>query len=108
MNRKQKQVIVAGIILGVLVGLLPPWRFVVHSPAGMLGARNLGRSFSAPNYLDYYGHVEGDEFYRTQPAWIETSIDTQTLVVEWVTLLIVIGGVFLLLKSPPAKRENDT
>jgi hypothetical protein len=108
MNKKQKTVLVLGIVLIAIAGLCPPWRFVLHGPYGISGSRSAGHSISAPSYTDHYQHVQGDDFYNSRPAWIETEIDVQSLAVEWATLTIIVITLLLVFKSSPygIKQEN--
>lgn len=123
MNRKQKLLLLCGIGLAVIAGLYPPWRFVLHGPDGMSGARSVGHSFSAPRYADYYyasplqevacsGYNQptsdgkryqrnADGFYGVNSKLIEAKVDFQILAVEWVTLVLVVVGLLCVLKSPP-------
>ena len=125
MNRKQKWVLICGLVLIVLAGLYPPWQFVLHGPQGISGSRSAGHSFSEPSYATYYHSMQrpipcgefsrpwsdgkcyesyaDDKFYESNPSWIEAKVDFQILVVEWVTLTLVVCGLLWLWRPSPQK-----
>jgi hypothetical protein len=100
MNRKQKRVLICGLVLVVLAGLYPPWRFVLHGPYGTSASRDVGHWVSAPSYPDYYQRFPNDDFYNSRPTWVEAKIDIQALAIDWTILTISTLALLLLLRYP--------
>jgi hypothetical protein len=79
MNKKQKIVLMIGIIVFLLIGIFPPW-VLISSPensARLEGAIGYSFIIFSPNH-----------------GWCR--IDISRLMVEWITMVVVMGGLILL------------
>jgi len=105
-NAKQKWVLEAGIVVAVLIGLYPPWQFVVHWRTSEVPRQGpYGLLFDSPQPPTKTGPFGGVEDAVT--GWpitsVETRLDTQRLAVEWITLIFVVSGLLLLFRSPSGR-----
>ena len=80
MNRNQKIVVIIGLVIIVLMGLFPPWK------------------------LSYQGLsvAKGYSFFAISPAY-NTNVDSSRLLVQWLGVCIVVGGIVLILKKKDEK-----
>jgi hypothetical protein len=83
MNKKQKNVVLVGILIIVLMGLVPPWNFRIGG-----GERYIERPapygfiFSPPSYSGYVARVE-----------------IRRLLVQWVVVVFACYGFVLIFKD---------
>lgn len=105
MNAKQKWVLEAGIAVAVLVGLYPPWRFVVHRGPWEL-PRQLPRQ--GPYGLLFVPPHPPTQTEQDRAASEEARLDTQRLAAEWITLIFVVSGLLLLFRSPSGTPSAST
>lgn len=80
MNAKQRGILIAGVILVLLIGLFPPWTYVLGMPLGV-------------HFIFAPPQTEGI-----------IQIDAYRLKIEYITLALVIGGLFFIAR--PLKREE--
>lgn len=81
MNNKQKIAIVIGLILVVLMGLFPPWKTTMLGIEVSLGYHLI---FAPMGVKEQLG---------------PSNVDALRLLVQWIGVCIVIGGVVLILKD---------
>jgi hypothetical protein len=91
MNTKQKRLLQVGIVVGVLMGFVPPWTTTL-------------------NYENLHIERPGDYSLIFDPPSVAVQsgvkIDFGRLVVQWVALAIAIGGGLFFFQEP-AKIENE-
>lgn len=94
MNRKQKNILLAGIGLTVLAGLFPPWRFVLDT-AQFRDSRPAGHAWSAPDFVK----TSENKMLNNYPHLVQTRIDLEALAVEWIMIVLVVCGLLLIFKE---------
>jgi hypothetical protein len=109
-NAKQKWVLEAGVVIAVLIGLYPPWQFVVHrGPWEVPRQGPYGFLFGPPHAT---AKTENGLVVDAVTGWPmsseETRLDTQRLAVEWITLIFVVSGLLLLFRSPSGTPPAST
>jgi hypothetical protein len=76
MNRNQKIVVVIGLVIIVLTGLFPPWKATIQGTTILRGYFVI---FKPPDPLSY--------------------VNSSRLLVQWIGVCIVVGGLVLILKD---------
>jgi len=79
MNRNQKIVVIIGLVIIVFMGLFPPWKFIFSGTPMAMGYKFL---FSPPGVAN---------------------VDSFRLLVQWLGVCIVVGGLVLILKDKDEK-----
>lgn len=108
MNRSQKIVLKFSLGLALLIGLFPPWTFIVElgpihrsQHAGyyfLFGSPNVSKYRTSPNTLISV-ELQKD---------VQVRLDFARLAAEWLTLLIASGLLLVLLKGKdPAKGDGS-
>ena len=87
MNNKQALVLIAGLVLGLLLGLFPP-RVMREAPA-VRASR--GCLFSSSLYL----HQTYDPVTKMGTSSTLYAIDRDRLLIEWVILCMAVAAVFV-------------
>ena len=93
MNRKQKVISLIGIILIVIMGTIPPWKYIDD---GSIGYREIPAGYflifspPEPDQEDYFG----------------VELDMSRLAVQWITLLFVMAAA-LYLTQDKSKALNS-
>ena len=98
MNRSQKIVLKFSLGLALLIGLFPPWNFVVAVPrSGNEIKRWAGFSllFSPPLVQSVDGKEPNTGW---PPGWVGVEINLPALFAEWITVVLATGGLFLLFR----------
>jgi hypothetical protein len=119
MNKKQRFVLVAGLVAFVLMGLFPPWldisqrRWVIHSPTPTYSqtppsdapqpqlvppSQSVAQIEYAGGYAFLFSpgsHVWGDGFNTDAHR-----VDFPRLAIQWITTAALVCGLLLLLKDP--------
>jgi len=88
MNHLQKGVLAFFVLMSLLIGLFPPWRYDIHELHVSAGFHFLF------NHM-HFANLPGDEDVYDYVPHIETT----KLAVEWITLILVCAGSFALAKS---------
>lgn len=120
MNKRQRIVLVTGLIVFVLMGLFPPWldiakrRYVEYSPTPTYSQTpppdapkpllvppsqviSVLESAGSYDFLFSLGpHVSGDALNVNARR-----VDLPRLAIQWITTAVLVGGLFFLLKSTP-------
>ena len=97
MNKKQKVISVIGVVLIVIMGCIPPWKYIDDSP---MGYREIPAGYSlifAPPEPD------GEEYFGVK-------LDMSRLAVQWITSLFVMAAALYLTQEKGEasdSREND-
>ena len=86
MNKKQKYILLVGILIFVLMGLFPPWNFSFKGSVVVTRTGPYAFIFSPPTYKPY--GVEG-----------APRIDTSRLMVQGAIVVGVCCGLFFFLKD---------
>lgn len=88
MNQFQKGILTFFVVVSLLIGLFPPWRYDIRTIHKSIGLHFLFNNIHAAN-------EQGHEY----SYYYEPRIDTTKLAVEWITLSLVSLGLFGLAKS---------
>jgi len=99
MNKKQLISLWIGIIAIVLMGLFPPW---------MIGYSNKGLYCTTGTYhyiLDPLGILDDLEENQIPQMEIARRIDLHQLVVQWVIVSAITGGLIVTFKDKKPKDE---
>lgn len=98
MNRNQKTIVLFALGLAVLIGLFPPWTFVVDKPYIHLSQQG-GYSFLLASVEVPAWDTDHDTpMFRDYRGDIQVHLDFERLAVEWITLSIATLFFFLLFK----------
>jgi hypothetical protein len=93
MNKKQKIVLWIGIAIFGLMGLFPPWVYSVGDSGRIRGYG--GRRFIVR------------DFWSEQPrSSVIYSIDIQSLATEWLIVIGVTGGLFIIFKGKNSTKPK--
>jgi hypothetical protein len=101
MKARQKQVLIVGIAVAVLMGVFPPWTdsFLLDS-----GAQGKIQSQSSVGYSFIFDPPQA----QPQMQMFHTfAIDIRRLFVEWVVVALAVGGGLVYFREPVKKSENS-
>jgi len=97
MNRKQRTLLKISLGLALLIGLFPPWNFVVSIPrSGNEIKRWAGyASLFSPPVVKPTNEDEPNTGWPSK--WVGVEISLPALFAEWITVVLATGGLYLLL-----------
>jgi hypothetical protein len=100
MNKNQKKVIMAGLVVIVLMGLFPPWVHTVNVSTKLRTikierAGNYGLLFSPPTPADKETFVSG--------YW-GVHLNVSRLLIQWILVMVVVCGLVVFLKEDNIKE----
>jgi hypothetical protein len=103
MTRNQRIVLLCGLGFALLIGLFPPWRFVLEW-GPMHATKQAGYFFiTSPPELPH------DDSYPVFPGHtntvVQVRLDFERLEVEWITLVVAASFLLLLFKRKPPVAE---
>lgn len=92
MNKNQKKVIIAGLVVIVLMGLFPPWiHTITDNPLKIERAGNYGFLLSPP--------PPGRNFpFLNENIW-GVRLDVSRLLIQWILVVVIVGGLVVFLKK---------
>lgn len=85
-RNKRRVVLAIGAALMVLAGLYPPWRAVMHGPAGISTSRYVGHHFSPPATRGWQGIPDSGQ------------VDFRYLLLEWAVIALGAAGAAILMQ----------
>lgn len=95
MNKKQRLVILIGIIILLLMGLFPPFYWTQEIPI-ILGSQIMSNSYSTYHYNQY-----GFLFY---PPTSSARVDLERLLVQLLVVVFVTGGIVFYIGGPKESK----
>lgn len=87
MNKRQKIIILVGTALICLIGLYPPFTFVVHDPT--FG----GEVFAGYSFILLPPKPKGQSYL------VHVKVDVERLAVQWVLVILVVTGLVVAMKN---------
>jgi hypothetical protein len=91
MNKNQKKVIMAGLVVIVLMGLFPPWVHTVHVKEIKIDrAGSYGFLFSPP--------VPAHKTLPLENFW-GVRLDVSRLLIQWILVVMIVCGLVVFLKK---------
>ena len=87
MNRSQKLILIFLIVITLLIGFFPPWRY------------DIGSSINGIHKGIGFHFLWSNQHIGVPPVYLEPHIDATKLMVEWVTLLLVSASSLLLFRK---------
>ncbi len=92
MNKNQKKVIMAGLVVIVLMGLFPPWVHTVNVKTIKIErAGNYGFMFSPPP-------PEPNLPFLNEKLW-GVRLDVSRLLIQWILVVVIVCGLVVFLKK---------
>lgn len=85
LNDKQQKIVVVGVVLFVLMGLIPPWTYTLHTQA-----------IQREKPAGYALIISPPEPERENAAAFGVRIDISRLIIQWLVMAAATGlGVFI-------------
>jgi hypothetical protein len=98
MNAKQKKILVVGIAVAVLMGVFPPWTDSFLFDSGAEG------KFQSQSPAGYSFIADPPHAANPQMQMLHTfTIDVSRLFVQWVVVVLAVGGGLVYFREPAKK-----
>lgn len=94
LQKSQRQILIVGIVLFVLIGLFPPWVRTLSRPGAPKAYMSVHHKFilAPPGYDSSYNGVQ---------------VDVTRLVVEWLTIVVITGAWVMLSAKLSARPSSE-
>lgn len=107
MNRKQKIVLLIGILVFVLMGLYPPWIYRTFDLAPSVS----GFSYQTTDrFIGYRWFSQGFLQYNDKTSFLSDRniflIEKNRLFIQWFMVAVVTGGLAFIFKEPKNKTTT--
>jgi hypothetical protein len=96
MNKKQRKIILIGISLIIVSVIFPPWKEIVFLSQGKFELES-----AIYRFIFAQTRIESKTKDGQLVSFTEYRIDATRLILQWIFIALVIGGIILYLKDPP-------